>query len=835
MSNFLPNLPLVVPTAAVPHHADDNAAAAFEAPEDPDEPVVRQTQVVKEVMAGVIDGKSAVKYAGQNIQLAKFCFERDELRDKLLEVWFIEEWNKTTNSRARYTYAKSCFLNMSPDDNNCPLKLTKLTFEIFSDFITLRTPSRGKNKGQTMALGNSSYEQSISALKHLYRMSKYSLPTEFDENLKMFNKGIKRKVANVKKASGDVAIIGKIKMQFAVYRKICELMLKEEGPEFLFARAFLILEWNLMARAENVVHAHILHVLWEDDAIVFRFVKSKADQTGRNRDQAWHVYANPHMPEICPVLALACYAFANPGVFSTSAPFNEGDDLEEILQRDEGRLFPGGGQYERFMGCLHRIVEKYSDELMAFGISPGELGSHSARKGSSSYAASGTTVSPPMVSICLRAMWSIGHNKERYLQYEKAGDQYLGRVVCGLNVNNKSFATSPPFFDFDDESRADDIYILIKDYMVQGYHVSARVHRIFYFCFASLCYHHSYLLSQLHEKNQLRASVFFTNIPDDAKLAVAVKYPWDSTKATPTFTGLPPHVVMMADFESLKLKMQAVMENHTAIILDGVKAELDRRRIGSQSHFDSEEIMKRMEAMHSAIMEKMEECGQNSASNLRRARFDDDDNDIQLGDEEGGDAANDAPFTIVHRSEKRRKFQFFFQPDGGIKRLPKGFVFSKMTFCQLITSWFCGNQGQKTIPFKLLTPQDMAVLVTDDQSVNIIKHRERMRCDLAHMKCLMQGVIAGAKKVDAWPADPNGAWTVAQTLRMYEAVMHLFQYRTKTGRSRRNVQLSWKSVYNSFMSHKKKFTTELGDVAAAMEVDDEVGDTIVDDIQVEGV
>ena len=343
MSNFLPNLPLMVPTAAV-HHADDNAAAAF-APEDsdPDEPVIRQTQVVKEVMAGVIDEKSAVKYAGQNIQFAIFCFGRDELRDKLLEVWFIEEWNKTTNSRARYTYAKSCFLKMSPNDNNCPFKLSKLTFEIFSDFITLRTPSRGKNRGQTMALGNSSYEQSISALKHLYRMSKYSLPTEFDENLKMFNKGIKRKVANVKKASGDVALIGKVKMQFAVYRKICELMLREEGPEFLFARAFLILEWNLMARAENVVHAHILHVLWEDDAIVFRFVKSKADQTGRNRDQAWHVYANPHMPEICPVLALACYAFANPGVFSTSAPFNEGDDLEEILKRDEGRLFPGGG------------------------------------------------------------------------------------------------------------------------------------------------------------------------------------------------------------------------------------------------------------------------------------------------------------------------------------------------------------------------------------------------------------------------------------------------------------------------------------------------------------
>ena len=108
------------------------------------------------------------------------------------------------------------------------------------------------------------------------------------------------------------------------------------------------------------------------------------------------------MPEICPIFALACYIFANPGVFSTSAPINEDqDDLEEILKRDEGRLFPGDHQYERFMDCLHRIVEKYSEELFALGISVGGLGSHLARKGSSSYAASGTTVSPPMVSICL--------------------------------------------------------------------------------------------------------------------------------------------------------------------------------------------------------------------------------------------------------------------------------------------------------------------------------------------------------------------------------------------------------------------------------------------------
>lgn len=142
----------------------------------------------------------------------------------------------------------------------------------------------------------------------------------------------------------------------------------------------------------------------------------------------------------------------------------------------------------------------YPQVFLGLGISPGDLGSHSARKGASSHACSGSTVSPPMVSICLRVMWSMGHVKERYLQYEKAGDQYLGRVVCGLDVNTVDFAVSPPFFEFDDtrqEGGWDDgtsqVYSLLKDNMVHGDTVPASVHHIFYFCFASICFHLDFL------------------------------------------------------------------------------------------------------------------------------------------------------------------------------------------------------------------------------------------------------------------------------------------------------------------------------------------------------
>jgi hypothetical protein len=44
-------------------------------------------------------------------------------------------------------------------------------------------------------------------------------------------------------------------------------------------------------------------------------------------------------------------------------------------------------------------------------------------------------------------MWSMGLVKEHYLQFKKAGDQYLGRVVSGLDVNDVSFAIRRPILN----------------------------------------------------------------------------------------------------------------------------------------------------------------------------------------------------------------------------------------------------------------------------------------------------------------------------------------------------------------------------------------------------
>jgi hypothetical protein len=273
----------------------------------------------------------------------------------------------------------------------------------------------------------------------------------------------------------------------------------------------------------------------------------------------------------------------------------------------KGCLFFGGNQYEGFMDCLHCIIEKYPDEFV-LGFSPGNLGLHSARKGASSHACSGTTALPPMVSICLHAMWSMGHVKEWYLQFEKAGDQYLGQVVCGLDVNSVKFAVSPPFFDFDgtklDNGTSPIVYSLLMDYMVCGQSVSTSVHRIFYFCFASLCFHFDFLTQVLHKKNKLQASHFFQHIPSNIQAAATVKYPWTKTEVTPTLTSLPPHITIMANFEQLRLEME---ETKNAI-LSGVEAVLDKRHIGSQSYFVKEEIVSWMLLLHNKLLKKVDVC-----------------------------------------------------------------------------------------------------------------------------------------------------------------------------------------------------------------------------------
>ena len=209
------------------------------------------------------------------------------------------------------------------------------------------------------------------------------MPISFQTNMRQLLAGLRREQAKRRVKDGDEKIEGKKKMDFAVYQKMCELMFARAGSCWIFAHLFLVLEWNLMMRAENCADAHVSHLDWCDDALIFHFAKTKTDQVGENAAQGWHVFANPANPAICPILALVHYLFANPGVMSS---FYTDSGESEVK---DGQLFPGMGKtvYRCFNECFQEIISDNAEEFAKLGVLPGDLGSHSARKGAASWVA----------------------------------------------------------------------------------------------------------------------------------------------------------------------------------------------------------------------------------------------------------------------------------------------------------------------------------------------------------------------------------------------------------------------------------------------------------------
>ena len=255
----------------------------------------------------------------------------------------------------------------------------------------------------------SQYSAIRSAIAYMYKLAGVERSPAFVADMAKFMGGMKRVVQAAKQHLGLKLSEGKQPMPFKVYEKLALRMFCSGEQEDVFAHLFLVLDWCLMKRAENCVGAKINHVKFIDDALVFEFAKSKGNQTG-DEFGPWHVYANPENPWICPVLALARYLFCYPDVLRGDSP-----------------LFEGKNQYSRYSTRFSKVLVEMEGNLD--GYEPSDFGTHSCRKGVATRVAVGCTVAPPMVSLCIRAGWTLGGVKDKYLFYENAGDQHVGRCA----------------------------------------------------------------------------------------------------------------------------------------------------------------------------------------------------------------------------------------------------------------------------------------------------------------------------------------------------------------------------------------------------------------------
>jgi len=386
--------------------------------------------------------------------------------------------------------------------------------------------------------------------------------------------GLHNEDATLRKKGELKATQGKEKMPFDLYAWLALYFLSKND---IFSWCYLVICWNLMSRASDVAEIHFSHLTWDGDALGIYMPKSKTDpgisfccfmfpisltcglfQGGVRPKDPFHVYANPLRPAVCPILALGVW------IVLTHAERSSPDK----------QLFPGGSflfyayddnvlytnvniriakQEARFAEALASAVRtgEGKSQLAAHSLKPDDIGTHSLRKGSSTHTTSGSTVGPNIIAVCQRAGWAYGDVLSRYLRYEGAGDQYVGRVVCGLPVDSASFATLPPHFDAALVPVADVLRFFPSMVSEEG---GYNLNEVLRFTLASVILHRQFLSDSLPKKSPFKSSLVMTNTREAEGLAKKIITGYHSPFIIAT--GIPPHVVLLLAFSGIEIRLK---------------------------------------------------------------------------------------------------------------------------------------------------------------------------------------------------------------------------------------------------------------------------------------
>lgn len=340
-----------------------------------------------------IETSSRYNYQRGNVRFLQYLYK--EKRELLTESFLAGVADRDVGPTDDYIMG---ILSPPVQLDQPPVKFADITVQEFMEFIvTLRLRNGQKPSVSTLAGYRSSFW-------NLFKDFEVAMPQPLGVELTNYFSGL-RKVKAKEIAKGEASIkIGKDALPFSIYRWMCNKFLAYPGKttEAIFALLALILCWNLMCRVGNGVGICLEHMEWVEDSLVIYFAHMKNDQTGDKMRFPRHVYANPLMPEICPILALGIYLLCLGPI-----------DTAELL------LFPGRNQYERYYNILKRTLTSNAEELKALGKTPENLASHSARKGAATFCSSGTTAPPSKAAIHIRGGWHQEGQDDTYLLLRK--------------------------------------------------------------------------------------------------------------------------------------------------------------------------------------------------------------------------------------------------------------------------------------------------------------------------------------------------------------------------------------------------------------------------------
>ncbi|ETP28325.1 hypothetical protein F442_22382 [Phytophthora nicotianae P10297] len=260
-----------------------------------------------------------------------------------------------------------------------------------------------------------------------------------------------------------------------------------------------------MSRSANTVSLCYNHMEWGEDALKVFFAHMMNAQRGTRPRDPRHIYANPPMPEVCPILAIGLYWM----VYGVDSNVNQ--------------VYPGNDQYDRFQKILRRVLE-----------SPGLKNKRLRLRRCS-------TACPPVVH--LRAGWALGGVQDRYLRHDSAGDMFVGRTVSGLPIHKSEFAILPPRFKGERYQVE-----TAKRICYRG--LPPNVSLIGEYALVSIVYHYTYLKEYLPDEHPIFQAPLMQNKQKIQELKEFIICDEASSEETITVTGVPSHVVSLSELQS---------------------------------------------------------------------------------------------------------------------------------------------------------------------------------------------------------------------------------------------------------------------------------------------
>jgi hypothetical protein len=188
-------------------------------------------------------------------------------------------------------------------------------------------------------------------------------------------------------------------------------------------------------------------------------------------------------------------------------------------------------------------------------------GVHSLRTGGLAFLLSGSTTGPSSSTVHTRAGWSRKGKADTYLQYERAGDFYAGRLLCGLSVESANFSIlSPNFYEiFDDYVDHNIVDEFINSLYGCTHHVG--MNHLIHTCGALL-------LTQLEDLRELvtyfqplsflaRLSIFnHLDVSPPSKFIHPCGFRGNPGHEHACASGPPPHVGLLTEIRDLKTALK---------------------------------------------------------------------------------------------------------------------------------------------------------------------------------------------------------------------------------------------------------------------------------------